>query len=99
MNNLDYYVEMAVNGDRQAFEELYRQTYYMVYYGELLENVEVAPGETVVIYVLGEYSYGWHQKFATNMYVAMGFEEGFVQTTVTSPDVLPYKFEIRDFDR
>lgn len=32
MNNLEYYAQMAANGDRQAYEELYRQTYYVVYY-------------------------------------------------------------------
>lgn len=53
MENLDYYVQLAVNGDRQAFEELYRQTYYVVYYTciNLLKNEQDALDVTQDVYV------------------------------------------------
>lgn len=53
MDNLDYYVNMASNGDRQAFEELYRQTYYIVYYTciNLLKNEQDALDVTQDVYV------------------------------------------------
>lgn len=53
MDNLDYYVNMASNGDRQAFEELYRQTYYIVYYTciNLLKNEQDALDVTQDVFV------------------------------------------------
>lgn len=53
MINLDYYVELAVNGDRQGFEELYRQTYNIVYFTcvNLLKNEQDALDVTQDVYV------------------------------------------------
>lgn len=53
MINLDYYVELAVNGDRQGFEELYRQTYHVVYFTciNLLKNEQDALDVTQDVYV------------------------------------------------
>ena len=53
MNNLDNYVELAANGDRQAYEELYRQTYYVVYYTcfNLLKNEQDSMDVTQDVYV------------------------------------------------
>ncbi|MGN0435929.1 MAG: RNA polymerase sigma factor [Wujia sp.] len=53
MYNLDYYVDLATSGDRQAFEELYRQTYYVVYYTcfNLLKNEQDAQDVTQDVYV------------------------------------------------
>lgn len=64
--------------------------------GDLLENVEVAPGETVVIYILGEIDYGWHQRYADELYVVLYMRESFVDDENCDSE---YSFEIRDFDR
>lgn len=53
MDNLDYLVNLAANGDRVAFEELYRQTYYSVYFTcySFLKNEQDAADITQDVYV------------------------------------------------
>lgn len=67
--------------------------------GDLLENVEVAPGETVVIYVLGEMNYGWHEKYADTMYVYFYMRENFENKDTADSHTPEYSFYVRDFNK
>lgn len=67
--------------------------------GDLLENVEVAPGETVEIYVLGEMNYGWHERYADTMYVYCYMRENFENKDTADSHTPEYSFYVRDFNK
>lgn len=52
-SNLSHYVELAMKGDRAAFEEIYKQTYWTVYYTcfSFLKNEQDAADTTQEIYI------------------------------------------------
>ena len=72
---------------------------YVVKDGDLLENVEVAPGETVEIYVLGEMNYDWHEKYADTMYVSFYILENFENKETADSQTPEYSFYVRDFNK
>lgn len=51
--NLSYYVELAMQGDSTAFEEIYKQTYWTVYYTcfSFLKNDQDAADTTQEVYI------------------------------------------------
>ena len=67
--------------------------------GELLENAEVAPGETVTIYVLGEMDYSWHERYADTMYVYLYMREYFKNEDNADSHTPEYSFYVRDFNK
>ena len=52
-SNLSYYVELAMQGDQSALEEIYKQTYWTVYYTcfSFLKNEQDAADTTQEVYV------------------------------------------------
>lgn len=52
-SNLNYYVELAMQGNQAALEEIYRQTYWTVYYTcfTFLKNEQDAADTTQEVYV------------------------------------------------
>lgn len=76
-----------------------RSVLYVVKDGDLLENVEVASGETVEIYILGEIDYNWHQRYADTFFVSLGMQKDFEPKDANSSYAYDYSFEIGEMNR